>query len=777
MKFDNPRRAISLTPIVALIGAIVFLFMLSATSDASTGGWSATSQLTTSANASDVAIDPTTGKAEVIWVDGSSGSKSYWYAECDPTKTTGVCTAAQNLNTGLAPAPLDPNAPVDNTIDPTFNTSDALRPSIAVDNSGNIFVGFPNPAVGPGSGGNAYFRRKPHGGSFGPGVKLGSGWSVRLATDPSGNLHAVWGAFSVANYKKFAPGSTTPSITKSSFDSAANGATVATDSAGNAHLVWEDNNNPKQIQYLKIDSAGNLGGKHRVFAGSGNSINPSIAVDSNNRLQIAWRSVAGPGNIYYQSFDNSGALGSPNPASAKKISGGRDANEADVATIGANYFVTWQETNPSGGLSVDFFFGPTSELNVVDGQTREVWPRIAINKITGEISLVYMNAPGTGQNLLYRHRNCNCSSGPTTPTATGTATRTPTQTNTPTATNTPGGPTATRTNTPQPTNTVPIPPHGTPVNLSVSAFVDKAPSITVNGSGDIVVAWERDVSASSKDIFARRAPGGGAFGAAVNVSNSSALSAQPNLFNGNGSDVLAVFQEGNHPGYSTFHNGAWSAVTVIGNAGSSAQNVVGTQDTNGNKWVAWRNINNLAYDVWVLQIGGAQRQLSTSKSAASPAIVAGAGGNVYVGWLDKGPAGNRSDILVSQGNGPTWNALPSPGIGIQPSLGFGNAKLYAVFLNGTAIKQRIWNGSAWGATTTVATGTSPKTPKVFVTAAGNVFVVWSDSNKIYLSVNGGAKKVVSGTVASAKDPAISVDANQIPYIVFQNGEVWYVANP
>ena len=55
--------------------------------------------------------------------------------------------------------------------------------------------------------------------------------------------------------------------------------------------------------------------------------------------------------------------------------------------------------------------------------------------------------------------------------------------------------------------------------------------------------------------------------------------------------------------------------------------------------------------------------------------------------------------------------------------------------------------------------------------------VWSDSNKIYLSKNSGGKRVVSGTVGSSKDPAIYVDNNDVPYIVWQNGEIWYVANP
>lgn len=779
MKFENPQRAISLAPFVALVVAIAFLFLTSATSDASNGGWSSALQLTTSANTSDLAVDPTNGHVHVLWVDGSSGAKHYWYSDCNPASNT--CTAKQDLYSGLAPAQVSPSAPSPDELDPQFNTADALRPSIAVDNSGNVFVGFPSPATGSGT---AFFRKKAPGGAFGAGVALGAGWAVRLATDPSGNLHAIWGKASVSNYKKFAPGSTTPSVTRTSFvgggaPNGADGPNLATDSLGNAHVVWQDTNNPKRIQYLRINSAGTVGAKKQVYAGGGNSINPTIDVDSVDRVHIAWRAVSGGvGNILYQSFDNGGALGNPNPATPKKVSGGGDSDEPSITTVGANYFVTWQQSN-SGGLNAMVFFGNTGDLNNVDGRSKERWPRIAGNQSNGELSLVNMLSPGDGsQNLQFRHRNCNCGSGATaTPTTTGTATRTPTKTNTPTATNTPGGPTSTPTKTPTATSTLAVPPHGTPQNISSSASPDKWPSIVQNGGGDVVVAWEKDVSSSSKDIYARIAPGGGAFNAAVNVSNSSALSLQPSLFRNGASDVDVVFQEGTHLAYSVLHTGAWSALSMLNTPGSNAQNAVGAQATDAKNWVAWRMINSLSYNVDALQIGGGQYQLSSSGSAATPAIVAGANGQVFVAWLDKGPAANRSDIMVSQWNGSAWVALPNPGTGTQPSLGFSNGKLYAVWLNGTAIKQSIWSGSAWGAPTTVGSGTSPKTPKVFVPASGNVFVVWSDGGKIYLSKNGGAKTAVSGTVASSINPAIFVAANDVPYIVWQNGEIWYVANP
>jgi hypothetical protein len=774
VKFDNSRRAMVLSPLVALVGAVAILFLLSATSDASTGGWSTPVQLT-SANGSDLAVDPTTGHVHVVWVDGSSGSKHYWYSECDPVANT--CTPPLDLySNGFGPTPTDGAAPTGGGVQDQFNPSEALRPSVAVDSVGNVYAGFPNPAQGASP---AYFRMRPAGSTaWGKAVKLGTGWSVRLATDSFNNLHAVWGFQGKQSYKKFNSARTLVK-TLPNFVSSANGASIATDSFGNAHVVWESAPVPHAIQYKMISAAGNPGALKTVYKASFNSINPHIAVDATDRVNITWR-YSNPNSIQvlYQNFDNSGMLGS---SSARKVvnidgHGGDDPSVTTVGTNPVNYFVAYHRINPDNSLNAVVYLSTTGQLNAVDGNSRENWVRIAANQKTGELNLVYRYAPGDGsQNLFYRHQNCNCMGG--TPTDTPTATSTSTRTNTPTATTT-----GTQTiKTPTPTQTQTPPAQGTPRNLSNDgAHTDKAPSITINGSGDIVVGWEKDLSTSSKDVYARVAPGGGAFNPAVNVTHSSAASVQPDLFNVNPSDVYTVFQEGNNLAYAILNAGAWSAVTGLNTAGTRAQNAAGAQASDGKLWVALRSLNTLAYDVWALQIGGQQYKLSTSGSAAAPAIATGANGQVFVGWLDKGPSANRSDIKVKQWNGAGWVALPNATTsGSQPSLAYStaNGKLYAVWLKGTAIQQSIWDGSTWGAITTVATGTSPKTPKVFIPASGNVFVVWADSNKIYLLKEGGLKRVVSGTVGSSKDPAIFVDNNDVPYIVWQNGEIWYVANP
>ncbi len=772
MKLDNPRRAMVLSPLIALLGAVAILFFLSATSDASTGGWSAPVQLT-SANASDLAVDPNTGHVHVVWADGNS-TKQYWYSECNPD--TNSCTNPISLYANWAvAAPSGVDNPTINGITPEFNPAEALRPSVAVDSLGNVYAGFPNPAQGSSP---AFFRKRPAGSTtWGKAVKLGTGWSVRLATDSSNNLHAVWGFQGKQSYKKFNSAGVLVK-TLSNFVSSANGASIAIDSAGNAHLVWESAPVPHAIQYKRISAAGNQGALLTVFKASFNAINPHIAVDANDRVNITWR-YSNPNSIQilYQSFNNGGTLGTPSGRKLVSIDG-RGGDDPAITTVGSNpvnYFVAYSRLNPDNTLNAVVYFSTSGQLNTVDGNSRENWVRIAANPKTGELNLVYRYAPGNGsQNLFYRHQNCGCVGGP--PTSTPTATLTGTVTKTPTT-----GPSPTRTNTPTATSTLgPPPAHGTPVNLSLDGpHTDKAPSVIINSNRDIVVAWEKDLSTSSKDIFARVALGGGAFKPAVNVTHSSLKSVQPDLFDVNGSDVYAVYQEGNDLGYSILHSGTWGPVNGLNTSGTSAQNPVGVQASDGKLWVAWRLLNTLAYDVWAWQIGGLQYKLSTSGSAAAPAIAAGANGQVFISWLDKGPKANLSNIMVkrcSVGCVALPNATTS---GSQPSLAYSpaNGMLYAVWLTGTSIRQSIWNGSAWGAITTVGTGTAPKTPKVFIPASGNVFVVWADSGKIYLAKNSSTKRVVSGPVGSSKDPAIYVDNNDVPYVTWQNGEVWYVANP
>ena len=513
-----------------------------------------------------------------------------------------------------------------------------------------------------------------------------------------------------------------------------------------------------------------------------NSTNVMLAVDGSNQLHFVWQDV---GVIHYRLCTTPLTSVSASCTATSTKSGADNGSDASITVIGSTPFIAYYKI-VSSVRSIVVYSGNTDSKQQVDTAGNEWFPVI---RAGGDARLHLLYRLGT-TGLRYWIQASGVVAQTSTPTATGTSTDTPTPTSTTSVT----PPTATETNTPTdtltptitdtptetttPTETRTPVPNTTPINLSNNASPDKLPNITINGSGDIVVAWEKDVSTTKKDIYASIAPGGGSFNSPVNVTNSVPRSLQPDLFNVTPSDVYAVYQEGAQLAYSILDSGSWSAINTLSTSGDSAKTASGAQATDGKKWVTSIVVTSVMKDAWAIQIGVLQHRLSTSGSAFSPSIAAGDSGKVFFSWLDKGPSGTLSQIKVTQWTGSGWSALPdASSSGTQPTIAYSNGKLYAVWLASKTIKQRIWDGSAWGTVTTAGTGNAPKTPKVFVPASGNVFVVWSDQGKIYLAENGGTKRAVSGTVASSVNPAIFVDSGDIPYVVWGNGEIWFVANP
>lgn len=761
MKFQI-RGALVVSPLVALLGALTIMLALTA----SAAAWSGAVYVTTNgANDNDAAVDPTNGHVHMAWYDGTT---DYWYAECNPAANT--CTQPVDISVQAGARP----------VLPTFATTEALRPGVAVDSNGNTYVGFPNPAVGPNSGGiTTILKKSENAGSFSTFKTLGSGWQVRLAMDPFNRLHVVWGSSGILSYAKFDSSGNQLANVSNFSNGDGQGSHLAADAGGNAHIVYEGNlASPKMIDYVKIGAAGNASGVKTVYSDPNgyNSINPDVAVDVNGKLHLAWRD-SNPNNIQilYQRCD-AGTLA--NCTAVKTINtDGVMGDDVSITTIGTNYFIAYQQQmpEPTNARFMMVYFGQTGQLQQVDGNSNEFWASIRGNPATGDINLVYRYAPGDGTfNLLFRHQNCNCAN--VSPTPTSTATLTPTQTMTPTT-----GPSPTATST----RGAP-PPHGTPVNLSkdFGAANDHAPSVALDGRGDIVVAWQHDSGGST--VLARTALGGDVFGAKGNVGGNSPPSLEPYLFAAGSTQVYALMMSGSpYDIYdSILSGGGWLALTNLTNGGGiGSQDGVGVQAADGNIWVAFRqSSSDLSNNTFAQELGGNTYQLSNSGSASPhPAIAAGAGGIVYVAWTDKGPSGTGCCIMVSEWNGRNWAVLPNATNSIAavlPSLAFSNGKLYVVWQEGAFVNERIWNGSNWSPILRVNSGgTAPRKPKIFIPASGDIFVAWSDSGVVYLSKNGGTRRAVSGTVTKAKEPALFVDNDDVPYIVFDNGDVWYVANP
>ena len=332
---------------------------------------------------------------------------------------------------------------------------------------------------------------------------------------------------------------------------------------------------------------------------------------------------------------------------------------------------------------------------------------------------------------------------------------------------------------------------GTPQNLTNDAALESWPSVVGTGSGDILVAWQQNVPVKAKvqqDIFVRTAPGGGPFNPSVDITNDPWNSREPDLVNTT-AGVYAFFQESDPTTVkfkiedSILSNGTWSAPALVFNSPTfTAFDASGVQTTDGNIWVAWQNGGSGSgtwTDALVEQLGQKKVDLSNDGSAIRhPAIAAGANGQLYVAWADDAneSPGVKPGVHVRQWNGIKWSTLPLPNNlaeSAYPSLAYFNGNLYLVWRQGYPtryLKERVWNGTAWSATTDLANGLNIVSPRIVIPPSGNIYITWANNGVIYLKKNSDPPVVVSGTVTGALNPSLYVDGNDVAYIVFQNGK-------
>jgi hypothetical protein len=763
MKLEKARKALPVIPLIALAGALAIMLGLTG----SAAAWSGAVYVTTNgANDSDAAVNPTNGHVHMAWYDGTT---DYWYAECDPN--TNTCTNPVDISVLAGAMPVHPD----------FATTEALRPGVTVDSVGNTYVGFPNPAVGPGSGGVAVILKKAAGGnSFTQFATLGPGWQVRLGSDSSNKVHAVWGSSGQLNYRKFGPGGNLLVDDPNFTNGDGQGSHMAVDAAGNAHVVYEGNINPgpKIIKYQQIAANGTVGAVKTVYSDPNayNAINPDVAVDVNGKLHFAWRD-SNPNNIQilYKRCDP-GALANCTATTVVNTDGVM-GDDVSIATLRSNYFIAYQQqlsAAQNNARIMMVYFGTTGQLTQVDGQSNEFWPSIRGNPATGELNLTYRLAQGNF-NLIYRHQNCGCTTGGSTftptvrPTATvGATTNTPTPTVTPTTT----GPGITLT------------------NLTHNPTTRDAPSIALSASGERVVAWEQKAYVGGNltwSVFVDTAPDG-IFGGPVKFSSGPSWARSPFLLQSQ-NGVYMLYRD-TLTGTSNFKvmgaewNGAtWTSATRVDQASfMDEQTPAGIQLPNGPIWFTWQGWESGTWTDTIAQpIGGTTVNVSNDGSAVNHASIAYGDGNLYIAWVDHANerVGNMSPgIYVARYDGTAWTRLPVPTTEYTaafPTLAYANHNLYLVWRSSAppSIKSAVWNGSTWGSTTRVLTSSGIQSLSVFAPASGNLFIAWENSGKIYLQENQNTPILVSSGVPRAHQPSLFVDGADTAYLAFQNADIWY----
>lgn len=343
--------------------------------------------------------------------------------------------------------------------------------------------------------------------------------------------------------------------------------------------------------------------------------------------------------------------------------------------------------------------------------------------------------------------------------------------------------------------------------LSFTSSGGSLPSITKAADGTVVVAWQQNVPYKTivqQEIFARSSGDGVNFtpaaSAASNVSNTTTNSREPYLLNLSGGGVEVFYEDlpSNIKTWqimsSTWNSGTWSApLRMTTQATWTYQDPVAVQATDGTIWFATQTYfgNATWTDTVVQQVGGSGLFYNLSKDGSAvrrPAIAAGDNGQVFAGWLDHANERGRPPtpgpgFKVQQWTGSIWTILPDPtneGYNGFPALAYHNGLLYAAWPSAVGtlgIKEKTWDGLKWSAMNLLAPSSGARNLRLIVSQMGNIFITWDSGGIVYLQKNKNKPIILSTGVPRAQQPALFVDENDVAYVAFQNGAIWYKTVP
>lgn len=248
--------------------------------------------------------------------------------------------------------------------------------------------------------------------------------------------------------------------------------------------------------------------------------------------------------------------------------------------------------------------------------------------------------------------------------------------------------------------------------------VARAPQVTTDGAGNLVVVWEdyrndvpdNDWAASrGSDIYATRCNGNTMTCAASNVKlnddTSRGNQRSPRLSR-RGSQIAAI----------------WADERA---AGAEAPQVYSALSSDGGQtWGANQRVSNPA--------GG-------SDSATEPAIAFAPDGTLFAAWAQhNGGLTQPADIYAARWNGAAWanqqrvDAAPPRVRAVEPALAASDAGVFVAWqdyragANNADIYAARWNGSGWDEVP-IATQPGMQTGPALAAAGGRVRLVWQDA--------------------------------------------------
>lgn len=292
------------------------------------------------------------------------------------------------------------------------------------------------------------------------------------------------------------------------------------------------------------------------------------------------------------------------------------------------------------------------------------------------------------------------------------------------------------------------------VNISSNSGYSEYPDIAVDNTGNINVLWGDNTSGTSEIYFKRSNDGGTSWSQAVNISNNSGYSFQPDAIVDDSGNIDVAWYDtapGNAEIFfsrSTGDGTNWSPAVNVSNSQATSIRPDIAVDDNGNIVVAWMEAVSGYWQVFF------SRSTDDGDSWSQPKKISYLWGNSYSPYIAVDNAGkinvvwendNFGNIFLSRSadNGTSWSQAKKISENLGVSYGFYSTvdsarNINLVYVNGISGNTDIFyirstdNGGTWSQAINISniTGES-KWPVIAVDSAGNIDVVWLNGDSLY----------------------------------------------
>ena len=598
-----------------------------------------------------------------------------------------------------------------------------------------------------------------------------------LAVDSAGNAYAVWTDNRNGNediYFAYRPagGNWDPNVQVNDDVTSYNqtSPSIAVDSSENAYAVWTDRRNGNEDIFFAFRPAGgDWGANVRINDDGGSSYQAlaDIAVTSGGDAYAVWRDGRdGFRDIYFAYRPSGGGWGANVKVNDDLGSSDKDHPAIAVDNIG-NAYAIWDDDR-NGNQDIYSAYRPESGdwgTNVLvnddlDPDFDQEYPDIAVDA-TGNAYAVWNDERDYGYSLFFSYRTVSGSW----------------QANVP---------------------------------VYTDWYVEGAPSITVDGSGNAYAAWGEVWDWNASGLAAAHRPSGGSWGDPVYIGSYDAtFKGDPSLAMSTDGDVFVVWTDNRNDDvniYFAHHpsGGSWGGVVRVNDdSGGSPQfnpSLAVSQD--GTAYAIWEDTYNSEYvgDIHFSSrpAGGpwdASVQVNDGLgSAFNAAIAVDGNGNAYAVWGDY-RNGDWDIYFAYRPVGGDWGT----NVRVNDDLGTGQQFRPAIVVDHSGNAYAVWDddrnssgedetvkdiyfayrpaGGDWGANVKVdpehSSGWQTR-PSIAVDSVGNTYAVWDgeDPDGVFFAYRpvggswGADVKVDIGIGGSNRMPDIAVDPDGNAYAIW-----------